>query len=201
MNQPFIFQGVNEKEKNGYVSSGWWTKSFRTFFSAVFFWDYLRYFAAKASDLYNVSFKVTEFIFKVMMINKSHDYRTPWYTVWCTCVPFWCNKTNSWSHDASSPNLLITKETQTDWNNTPLKINMEHNNESWEHDFPFQFMWFLGYMLIFQSVALYDHLSREGWNLYRNKSIPSTYTLKPLPFVQRLSRSIHHIGDKHSSHL
>ena len=62
-------------------------------------------------------------------------------------------------------------------------------------------MWFLGSMLIFQSVALYDNLSREGWNLYRNKSLPSTYTLKPLPFVQRLSRWIHYIGDKHSSHL
>ena len=106
-------------------------KSFRTFeLRQLFFGNILRYFAARASDLYNASFKVTEFIFKVMMINKSHDYRTPWYTVWCTCVPFWCNKTNSWSHDASSPNLLITKETQNDWNNTPLKINMEHNNES-----------------------------------------------------------------------
>ena len=57
-------------------------------------------------------------------------------------------------------------------------------------------------MSIFRSVALYDNLSGEGWNLYRNKSLPSTaYTLKSLRFVQRLSRSIHYIGDKHSSHL
>ena len=62
---------------------------------------------------------------------------------------------------------------------TPWKIRMEPENGGLEDDFPFQFWWFLGSMLIFRGVSVYPtmHINfqsglKNEWSIFEPACLP-----------------------------